>query len=150
MSNKRNPQGNLNLWLSVEKTNPAHTRKAPSKFGKTINTIDAMHQIRNVTEQFGPVGSKWSYTVEYDYPTLGNIMMVIAKVTVTTVHGSFGPVAGARAMINLDAPKAKTNDDAPKMALTDGLTKAISHLGFNADVFLGKFDDNKYEDNKSW
>ena len=46
--------------------------------------------------------------------------------------------------------KAKTNDDAPKMALTDGLTKAISHLGFNADVFLGKFDDNKYEDNKSW
>ena len=82
-----------------------------------------MHQIRNVTEQFGPVGKEWSYTVEYDYPTLGNIMMVIAKVTATTVYGSFGPVAGARAMINLDAPKAKTNDDAPKMALTDGLQK---------------------------
>jgi hypothetical protein len=88
MSNK----SSLNLWAAVEKTNPAHTRKAPSKFGKTINTIDAMHQIKNVTKIFGPVGSDWSYTVEYDYPTLGNIMMVVAKVTVTTLYGSFGPV----------------------------------------------------------
>jgi hypothetical protein len=28
--------------------------------------------------------------------------------------------------------------------MTDGLTKALSHLGFSADVFLGRFDDNKY------
>jgi hypothetical protein len=34
--------------------------------------------------------------------------------------------------------------DAYKKASTDGLTKALSHLGFNADVFLGQFDDNKY------
>jgi hypothetical protein len=32
------------------------------------------------------------------------------------------------------------------MAVTDGLTKALSHLGFNADVFLGKHDGNKYSD----
>ena len=35
-------------------------------------------------------------------------------------------------------------EDAPKMAITDGLTKALSHLGFNADVFLGEMDGNKY------
>ena len=29
------------------------------------------------------------------------------------------------------------------MAVTDWLTKALSHLGFNADVFLGEHD-NKY------
>jgi hypothetical protein len=38
----------------------------------------------------------------------------------------------------------KVDEDAPKKAMTDGLTKALSHLGFNADVFLGKFDGNKY------
>jgi hypothetical protein len=32
--------------------------------------------------------------------------------------------------------------------MTDGLTKALSHLGFNADVFLGEFDGNKYTDDK--
>jgi len=31
-----------------------------------------------------------------------------------------------------------------KKATTDGITKCLSMLGFNADVFLGKFDDNKY------
>jgi hypothetical protein len=36
------------------------------------------------------------------------------------------------------------NEDAPKMSVTDGLTKALSHLGFNADVFLGEYDGNKY------
>ena len=44
--------------------------------------------------------------------------------------------------------KDKLDDDAPKKAITDGLTKAISHLGFNADVFLGKFDGNKYTQNE--
>ena len=41
--------------------------------------------------------------------------------------------------------KAGTLDDeAPKKALTDAMTKAFSHLGVSADVFLGLFDNNKY------
>jgi hypothetical protein len=31
------------------------------------------------------------------------------------------------------------------MAVTDGLTKALSHIGCDADVFLGKMDGNKYD-----
>jgi hypothetical protein len=49
-------------------------------------------------------------------------------------------------LVSLDAKgKLKNPDtDAFKKASTDGLTKLLSHLGFNADVFLGMFDDNKY------
>jgi hypothetical protein len=36
-------------------------------------------------------------------------------------------------------------EDAPKMAITDGLTKALSHIGCDADIFLGKMDGNKYD-----
>ncbi len=28
--------------------------------------------------------------------------------------------------------------------MTDAMTKAFSHLGMSADVFMGKFDDSKY------
>ena len=28
--------------------------------------------------------------------------------------------------------------------MTDAMTKAFSHLGMSADVFLGMFDDSKY------
>jgi hypothetical protein len=36
------------------------------------------------------------------------------------------------------------NSDIFKKATTDALTKGLSVLGFNADVFLGLWDDNKY------
>ncbi len=39
------------------------------------------------------------------------------------------------------------DDEAPKKAMTDAMTKAFSHLGMSADVFLGKFDDSKYVEN---
>lgn len=136
-------RNNLRLWSLVCETDPAYMSKV--SFGaRSFNAIDPMYQIKKVTNVFGPVGSGWSYQVEYDYPVIGNIMMVVAKVTFeTSKFGTFGPIAGSRTFVNLDNKK-KTNDDAPKMALTDALTKAISHLGFDADVFLGKYDDNKY------
>ena len=39
---------------------------------------------------------------------------------------------------------SKLDDEAPKKALTDAMTKAFSHLGVSADVFLGMFDNSKY------
>jgi hypothetical protein len=38
----------------------------------------------------------------------------------------------------------RIDDDFFKKVATDALTKGLSKLGFNADVFMGKFDDNKY------
>ena len=38
----------------------------------------------------------------------------------------------------------RIDDDFFKKVATDGLTKGLSKLGFNADVFMGMFDDNKY------
>jgi len=43
-----------------------------------------------------------------------------------------------------DKSRAKPDHDVLKKATTDGITKCLSYLGFNADVFTGKFDDNKY------
>ncbi len=37
-----------------------------------------------------------------------------------------------------------TDEEAPKKSLTDALTKALSWLGFAADVHMGRFDDVKY------
>jgi Xaa-Pro aminopeptidase len=37
-----------------------------------------------------------------------------------------------------------TDEEAPKKSLTDAIGKALSMLGFSADIYLGLFDDNKY------
>lgn len=41
---------------------------------------------------------------------------------------------------------SKLDDDCIKKVQTDAITKGLSRLGFNADVFMGRFDGNKYVD----
>jgi hypothetical protein len=44
----------------------------------------------------------------------------------------------------MDRALTMVDDNFAKKIETDALTKAISKLGFNADIFLGKFDDVRY------
>jgi len=44
----------------------------------------------------------------------------------------------------MDRAKKMVDADFAKKIETDALTKALSKLGFNADVFMGRFDDTKY------
>jgi hypothetical protein len=136
----------LELWNKVEKTNPAHTK--PLKFGRAITAIDAYHQIKNATEQFGPAGSGWGWEVK-DTKFLPTDEVAIL---VSLWHGDFNDNVETRrveqwgqcSMYGTGKNAQKPDGDCMKKATTDGLTKCLSLLGFNADVFLGKFDDNKY------
>lgn len=131
------PPANTAIWDAVSKTDPAHTKKVNQRGGFTA--ISAHYQVMRATEQFGPVGIGWGY--ENGEPIFHDSLVIVP---VRVWHGDraneFGPVYGGaewRTGNRLDS-------DAVKKAATDGLTKALSHLGFNADVFLGRFDDNKY------
>lgn len=129
---------NLRIWKAVEKTNPAHTKKVNQRGGFTA--ISAHYQVMRATEQFGPLGVGWGYTASEPMLLEG-----VVTVGVTLWHGTrdntYGPVWGGA---ELKDSKGRIDSDAPKKAGTDGLTKALSQLGFNADVFMGRFDDNKY------
>ena len=57
----------------------------------------------------------------------------------------FGPVCS---VAPLGKANGKLDDEAPKKAMTDALTKAFSHIGLNADVFLNEFDKYVEEINK--
>ena len=135
---------NLELWNKVSKSDPKYLKKI--SFGqRSFTAIDPQYQVRCITEAFGPVGQGWGWTNETRFINLSNgDTAVVADVCIWTVDkaNSFGPFTGCRKFF--DAAKSRLNEDAPKMAITDGLTKAISHLGFNADVFLGEMDGNKY------
>lgn len=129
---------NLRIWSKVEKTNPAHTKHVNQRGGFTA--ISANYQVLAATEQFGPIGIGWGYTTGDPI-----IVETLVMVPVTLWHGSrenaFGPMLGGEEWKDKNG---RIDSDAPKKAVTDGLTKLLSQLGFNADVFLGKFDDQKY------
>jgi len=132
---------NLELWNMVEKTNPNYTKKANVK-GNQITSIAPQYQIKQATEQFGVYGEKWGFKeMEFDY-TLANIGMATFKATFYFPGGSF-PIVNS-VQLYKDGAKTKIDDDFAKKVETDTLTKALSKLGFNADIFLGKFEDSKY------
>ena len=131
---------NMKIWDQLQHTDPNATKTAPSKWGKKITTIDPMSQIQSMTSMFGPVGKGWKYEVEYKYID----GLVFAEVKIKWFDkqwNEYGPVCSVQ---NLTNTRGGLDDEAPKKAMTDAMTKAFSHLGMSADVFLGKFDDSKY------
>jgi hypothetical protein len=156
---------NLELWSKVEKTNPKYTRNAKVG-GNSITSISPQYQIMQVTEQFGVYGDTWGFKdVEFDftlveakfvkdktegsYPNIkivgkedANMGMVVFKATFFYPGGSF-PIVNSISLFTNNA-MSKLDDQFAKKVETDTLTKAISKLGFNADIFMGKFDDQRY------
>lgn len=151
-----NTQGreNLRLWKSVEKTPPDMTKEVA--FGKRrYTTIDPQWQMRVATALWGPYGHRWGLrnleyrtvdTHEFDVNLVqkgatGNYLAtgVVLKAEF------FYPVDGSEASFEiLNDDKFKLGDDTLKKLITNTRSKALSWLGFSADVFLGKFDDVSY------
>lgn len=128
----------MKLWDAVAKTNPVNTKHVSQRGGFT--SICAQSQIMEATRQFGPLGIGWGYDAA---PPIFHDSLVFVPVTLW--HGDrankFGPVTGGA---EWRSDKGRLDSDAVKKATTDAVTKLLSQLGFNADVFLGLYDDNKY------
>jgi hypothetical protein len=133
---------NLELWHKVEKTNPKYTKQA-NVGGNKITSIAPQYQIMNVTEQFGSYGKSWGFkNIELDYTLASEFNLIVFKGTFFYTDGEF-PIINSIKMF-MDNAKTKIDDNFAKKLETDALTKAISKLGFNADIFMGKFDDTRY------
>ena len=124
------------VWDNMKETDPRFTKRVNKGFGE-ITTIDPQWQIMRMTEMFGPVGKGWNYKVNYNYTD----QLVFAEVSVCTSAFYYGPICSVQKLFR---KTGALDDEAPKKAMTDALTKAFSHLGLCSDIFMGKFDDSKY------
>jgi len=132
---------NLRLWDKFCVTDPSKTKHV--KYGaRGFTSIDSMYQIKIATEEFGLYGEKWGFkNIELDF-SLENKGLVIFKGIFYYPNGEFPIINSISFLIGKD--RSKIDDDFAKKVETDALTKSLSKLGFNADVFEGKFDDSKY------
>lgn len=130
----------LKLWNEVSETDPFYTKLVG--FGAfKFTSINAQYQLRQATEQFGEYGRGWGIrTIEHEYITLpdGQIMAV-GKALFFAGESEF-EISSAIMVWNGKKP----DDEFAKKLETDITTKALSKLGFSADVFLGRYDDNRY------
>jgi hypothetical protein len=133
---------NLELWNKVEKTDPKYTKKA-NIGGLKITAIAPQYQIKLATEQFGPYGKGFGFkSIELDYSLLPVFKLVVFKGVFFFPDGEFTIINSSK--MYMDRKEEMVDADFAKKIETDALTKALSKLGFNADVFMGRFDDHKY------
>lgn len=129
---------NMKLWKQVCTTDPTITKQI--KYGsRKFTAIDAQAQLKKATELWGSYGKTWGVkncNYKHVYETEG---AKISEVMLTAMF--FWPDGSFEIATDI---KFSVGGDSCKKLLTDLTTKALSKLGFNSDVFEGKFDDNKY------
>lgn len=159
---------NMGIWTRNAKTNARDAKKAQVRGGHRLTAIKPHSQIEAATREFGPVGLGWGWSVEWGERKHGDDPynhFVVAHVTIwydparslEATHWTDGKIKRNAATIG-DFPSVYAvgtacvatgksgaiDKDAEKKAVTDGITKALSALGFNADIFSGLWDDSSY------
>jgi len=128
---------NMKLWNLVEKTDPKYTKRV--SFGRKYTAIDAQYQVREATKQFGSYG-KWGLkNLSYEKINIDKDILLVLSATFFYDGGEFDLTNSSYLLT-----KGRVDTDAYKKIETDTLTKALSKLGFNADIFLGKYEDMNY------
>lgn len=143
-----NSKNNMELWNQVCVTNPSNTKAVT--FGRKFTAIDAYSQIQTGTKLWGGYGDTWGLK-DIQYTHLFELNVCDYNATFWYPKSSEPGIASFPVNTCIDThqwSKAKNklifDADYAKKAVTDMLTKSLSFLGFSADVFLGKFDDNRY------
>ena len=138
MSNKNN---NMKIWDQVCQTDPKYTRKVNQRGGFT--DIGAQSQVQKATEIFGAMGTGWGIEEEridrWREEGLGVYQATLWYLS-NDKSKQYIPIHSA---IKYNV-SGRVDDDLFKKDATDALTKGLSKLGFNDDVYLGMYDDNKY------
>ena len=133
-------KNNLELWEAVSTTDPKYTKKVNQRGGFTA--IAAQSQVQKATEVFGIMGHGWGVENESFTVVEGTTMVLYTANLWYKFNTKTGSIP-IHSSIKYGA-NGRYDDDFSKKVATDALTKGLSKLGFNADVFMGLFDDNKY------
>ena len=157
---------NIKHWLGKTFNNPDYTNNL-KKFRAGFETdpcftsqagrytaVDAMYQVMMMTALYGPIGEGWKYDVNYVYHDTYVAAEVTLYIYMQVPEGDkfslsydnnkwthFGPISSVMPLLDR---QGKLDQECAKKAMTNALTKAFSHTGLNADVFMGLFDDNSY------
>lgn len=143
---------NLKLWKSVEETDVKYTKKA-KKGQHQFTSITPMSQFKKATEQFGIQGIGWGIKIGSEVfmeQTIGTTNLLnYDAILFFKYDGELGEIPiHATEKLSYQTQGAngylKIDDEVRKKVVTNAKTKGLSELGFNADIFMGQFDDPNY------
>lgn len=152
---------NMQIWNKVDKTDTRFTKKAKVN-GQDITSLSGTAMVMKATELFGPVGIGWGWKIVEERFDEGHEIFTGEGDKRACIGREIGHTVKISLWFTQDGQRGEieqygctryqyktsygmtTDGEAPKKSLTDAIKKALSMLGFSADVFLGLFDDQDY------
>ena len=140
---------NMSLYNAVRTPPPEALKTIQAGRLKGMSDINPMWRIKALTEQFGPCGAGWKYTIErfWTESGAGGEIAAFAQINLYYRIGEewSGPVPGigGSSFVSKEKTGLYVSDECYKMALTDALSVACKALGVAADVYW-QSDKSKY------
>lgn len=142
--------GNMRIYDAVRSVPEEAKRAITAGRLKGKTDINPMWRIKALTEQFGPCGDGWGYTIDRLWIEEGANGEKCANAMISLWYrredGTRSePVVGigGNMLVANEKNGLYTSDECYKMALTDAISVACKALGFGADVYWGA-DRTKY------
>lgn len=137
---------NLSIWNQVEKTDLSYAKKVNQRGGYTA--ISPQYQLKQATKVFGSYGKGFGLSEsDFDMSLFESLGVVMHKAKFFYVQDGGRvefPISNAIQATTGAGDKKRVDVDFAKKVETNTVSKALSKLGFNADVFMGMFEDNQY------
>lgn len=138
---------NLRHWTRFEDIDPKFTKQITGKAYKGTSP-NPQYVIKCLTEIFGPVGEGFGWEViAEDFIPLGEEVLHWCRICFwhTDRANTFQAYGQTKALMKTRNGLI-LDEDAPKKSLTDAIVKAASHVGIAANIFLGRWDDQRHVD----
>jgi hypothetical protein len=147
----------MKYWNAVKQP-PASALKE-IKGGRLSGMTDIKPQWRYqaMTENFGPCGIGWKFTIDKLWTEQGSEGQLVAFANVSlyvrnelipgcNAWSDAIPGNGGSMLVAKEKNGPHTSDEAYKMAITDALSTAMKLLGVAADVYMGNWDGSKFRE----
>lgn len=137
---------NLATWERYADVDPKFTKQITGKPYRGTSP-NPQYVVKCLTDLFGPVGQGFGWeVVAEDFTTLGSEVLHWCRIRFwhTDRANGFDSYGQTKAAYTSANGKQVVDEDAPKKSLTDAIVKAASHIGIAANIFLGRWDDQKY------
>lgn len=140
---------NMSLYNAVRTPPPTALKQISGGRLKGMTDINPMWRIKTMTEQFGPCGEGWKYTIDriwLEHGANGEIAAFALISLYYRIEGEWSepiPGIGGSGFVNKETGGMYTDDECYKKALTDALSVACKALGVAADVYW-QADKTKY------
>ena len=135
--------GNMDIYEAL--STPPNDALKPIGFGnlKGKSDINPQWRYEAITNQFGPCGTGWKFTIDSHWiqPVSTGETMVYVMISFYYKQGEMWsepiPAYGGDFLVKKDKNGIHGNDEAMKMAVTDALGTAMKMIGVAADVYRG-------------